>query len=102
MVTVVNEARPISVPEGVTDLESFRRWTESDDFPEDVRIWWLKGKVWIDMRARFEFCGRRVTPEVRRAGSVSDRRMKRRNHLRPPVADAPGSPLVPWIQMMPT
>jgi Uma2 family endonuclease len=31
------------------DIESFRRWTDTDDFPERGRIWWLRGKVWIDM-----------------------------------------------------
>jgi hypothetical protein len=42
----------------------------------------------------FESCGRRVTLPERRAGSVSDRRNMRRRGLRPPVADAPGSPFV--------
>jgi Uma2 family endonuclease len=31
------------------DLESFRRWADADDFPEDGRIWYLQGEVWIDM-----------------------------------------------------
>ena len=49
MFTVVNEGLQITVPGWVSDLEAFRRWTESEDFPDDVRVWWLKGKVWIDM-----------------------------------------------------
>lgn len=47
--TYIDEARRISIPGWVTDLESFRRWTEEDDFPEEGRIWWLRGEVWIDM-----------------------------------------------------
>src|SRR5690349_18066422 len=39
----------ITVPGWVVDLESFRRWTDDDNFPEGGRIWWLKGGVWIDM-----------------------------------------------------
>ncbi len=49
MVTVVHELGQISVPDWVNDLESFRRWTDTDDFPEKGNIWFLKGQVWVDM-----------------------------------------------------
>jgi Uma2 family endonuclease len=49
MVTFIEESRRISVPGWVTDLESFRRWVHSDDFPDEGRIWWLCGEVWVDM-----------------------------------------------------
>jgi Uma2 family endonuclease len=49
MVTIVNENEYVSVPEWVVDLDSFRRWADSDDFPETGRIWYIKGEVWIDM-----------------------------------------------------
>ncbi len=49
MVTFIADAAAISVPEGVVDIESFRRWTDTDDFPEQGRIWWLKGEVWVDL-----------------------------------------------------
>jgi Uma2 family endonuclease len=49
MVTFVNESDQLSIPEWVVDLESFRRWADADDFPEDGRIWYLKGEVWVDM-----------------------------------------------------
>jgi hypothetical protein len=39
----------VSVPAWVTDLASFRRWSDSDDFPESGRIWYLKGEVWVDL-----------------------------------------------------
>jgi Uma2 family endonuclease len=49
MITVINESKQVSVPTWVVDLESFRRWADDEDFPEDGRIWYLKGEVWIDM-----------------------------------------------------
>jgi Uma2 family endonuclease len=39
----------VRVPEWVVDLASFRRWTDSDEFPEEGRIDYIKGEVWIDM-----------------------------------------------------
>lgn len=50
MITVINESnRVVSIPTWVVDLESFRRWADADDFPEDGRAWYLQGEVWIDM-----------------------------------------------------
>lgn len=37
------------VPTRVVDLESFRRWSDDDDFPEKGRISFIKGEVWVDM-----------------------------------------------------
>ena len=48
-ITVVGETNQVSVPPWVVDLDSFCRWVESDDVPEKLRIWYLKGEVWIDM-----------------------------------------------------
>jgi Putative restriction endonuclease len=47
MVTVIDGK--ISVPFWVTDIDSFRRWVDCEDFPEAGRIWWLCGEVWADM-----------------------------------------------------
>ncbi len=49
MVTVLAEEGFVSVPTWVVDIDSFRRWSEQADFPEAVRLWWLRGEVWIDM-----------------------------------------------------
>jgi hypothetical protein len=49
MVTVVEESRCVSVPGWVTDIDAFRRWLDDESFPEEVRAWWLKGEVWVDM-----------------------------------------------------
>jgi Uma2 family endonuclease len=48
MVTVVGDSEPVNVPAWVIDLESFRRWTETDDCPEKAHVWWLRDRLWID------------------------------------------------------
>ena len=47
IVTVIDGK--ISVPFWVVDIESFRRWMDTDEFPKKGRIWWLCGEVWADM-----------------------------------------------------
>src|SRR5713101_2767091 len=49
MTTFVYESVEVSIPDWVVDLESFRRWADADDFPENGRIWYLPGGVWVDM-----------------------------------------------------
>ncbi len=46
---VIQQAENVRVPEWVTDLASFTRWTETDEFPEEGRIDYLAGEIWIDM-----------------------------------------------------
>jgi Uma2 family endonuclease len=49
MTTFVIESEQVSVPGWVRDLASFRRWADSDEFPETGRVCWLDGEVWVDM-----------------------------------------------------
>jgi len=51
MPTVVLQATPeeVRIPEWVVDLESFRRWYNSNDFPDRGRIDYIQGTVWVDM-----------------------------------------------------
>ncbi len=49
MVKILGECEVIEVPGWVTDIEAFRRWTDTDDCPHEYRLGWLKGEVWIDM-----------------------------------------------------
>jgi Uma2 family endonuclease len=49
MSAVVIEADNVCVPAWVGDLASFRRWSDSEEFPEFGRICYLAGEVWIDM-----------------------------------------------------
>ncbi len=39
----------VEIPLWVADLDSFRRWMDSDDFPDEGRIDYIKGEVWVDM-----------------------------------------------------
>ncbi len=50
MTTFIHESdEEVRIPAWVVDPESFRRWADTDDFPETGRIWFLKGEVWVDM-----------------------------------------------------
>jgi Uma2 family endonuclease len=49
MAVRIQYAEDVTVPSWVRDLESFTRWAESDEFPEEGRIDYLAGDVWIDM-----------------------------------------------------
>jgi Uma2 family endonuclease len=37
------------IPPDIVDLESFRRWARSDDFPEQGRFSYLRGEIWVDL-----------------------------------------------------
>lgn len=53
MSTVVIESEELLngliIPAWVIDLESYRRWAHSDEFPETGRICYLNGEVWVNM-----------------------------------------------------
>jgi Uma2 family endonuclease len=39
----------VRIPAGVDELEAFRRWAKSDEFPERGRYSFLNGEVWVDL-----------------------------------------------------
>jgi Uma2 family endonuclease len=47
--TFVLDSLSVSVPVWVQDLNSFRRWAHSDEFPETGQICYLNGEVLVDM-----------------------------------------------------
>lgn len=49
MNTVVVGADSVHIPAWVVDLETFRRWVHSDEVPEQLRVCYLNGEVWVDM-----------------------------------------------------
>src|SRR5713101_2740552 len=49
MNTFVADEAEIQVPEWIDDLKSFQRWLDSDEFPEQGRVCYMRGEVWIDM-----------------------------------------------------
>src|SRR5262245_66537730 len=49
MVTIFGQALRVSLPDQVRDINAFRRWAGTADLPDEARVWWLKGEVWVDM-----------------------------------------------------
>jgi Uma2 family endonuclease len=49
MNTIVLYDDSVVIPDGINDLDAFRQWAHSDDFPEAGRICFLDGQVWVDM-----------------------------------------------------
>jgi Uma2 family endonuclease len=55
----ISFAEHVTFPEYVHDLDTFRRWVTSDDFPEKARVAYLDGKFWVDLpmeRAEHNSC----------------------------------------------
>jgi Uma2 family endonuclease len=49
MIRVMVETGQVRLPSWVVDLESFRRWSDDEAFPETGQISFLKGDIWVDM-----------------------------------------------------
>src|SRR2546423_942107 len=64
----------LQIPNWVLDLESFRRWTDDDAFPETGQVSFLKGDVWIEMSKEQLFEHNQVKTEYTRglAGLVRE------------------------------
>jgi Uma2 family endonuclease len=53
----------VQIPAGINDLDAFRRWAKSDDFPRCGRFAFLRGKVWVDMTMEQAFSHNQVKLE---------------------------------------
>src|SRR5579871_3263266 len=42
-------ADQVRIPSWVNDLESFRRWSQSRDYPERGWVSFLNGEIWVDV-----------------------------------------------------
>src|SRR5262245_58758767 len=71
-----DESRALTIPAWVIDLPSFRRWYDSDDFPEEGRIWYLYGGVWADMSKEQVFSHNQVKGELTRVLGGLVKRLK--------------------------
>ena len=67
MVTVILDRERVTIPNGIVDLKSFRRWVETDDFPEIGHIYWLNGEVCVDLSREQVYTHSDVKSEI---GSV--------------------------------
>src|SRR5262249_48361577 len=66
-VTLINEEfGQVEVPTWVVDLKSFLRWADTVEFPEKGRLWYLKGKVWVDMSKEQVFAHVQIKGEFTR------------------------------------
>ncbi len=46
---LTTETLEFTIPDRIKDINAFRRWARSPDFPDFPRFAWIQGKVWIDM-----------------------------------------------------
>jgi Uma2 family endonuclease len=46
---IVAGSEQIEIPAWVVDFESFRRWLDSEKFPEHGKVCFINGKVWVDL-----------------------------------------------------
>ncbi|HEV3257236.1 MAG TPA: Uma2 family endonuclease [Gemmataceae bacterium] len=53
----------VRIPAWVVDLESFRRWARSDEFPDQGRFSYLRGEVWVDLSMEQLFSHNQVKTE---------------------------------------
>jgi Uma2 family endonuclease len=63
MSTIVLDCDRVHIPSWVINLESFRHWFHSDEFPETGRICYLNGEVWVDMSKEQFFSHNQVKSE---------------------------------------
>lgn len=71
----------VSIPDWVSDLDSFRRWADSEEFPEDGRISFLNGQVWVDMSKEQIFSHIGVKTEYGRVLATLAKEEKRGRYL---------------------
>jgi Uma2 family endonuclease len=62
MVTI-GLADDVRIPVNITDVEAFRRWARSDDFPEHGRFAFLRDEVWVDLSMEQAFSHNQVKAE---------------------------------------
>jgi len=56
-------ADKVRIPAWVVDLESFRRWARSEEFPDRGRFSYLRGEVWVDLSMEQLFSHNQVKTE---------------------------------------
>lgn len=54
----------VSIPAWIHDLESYRRWAKSDDYPSRGWFSYLNGVVWVDLSMEQLFAHNQVKGEV--------------------------------------
>src|SRR5437763_4671630 len=60
----VNIEDKVRIPSDLTDLEAFRRWARSDQFPQRGRFAFLRDDVWVDLSMGDAFTHNQVKAEI--------------------------------------
>ena len=71
MATSVIFEEQVEIPLTIRSLADFRRWVQSEDFPQTGRIDYLSGKIEVDMSPENLFCHGTLKTELIRA--IADR-----------------------------
>jgi Uma2 family endonuclease len=66
MSTVHFETDSVRIPLWVTDLRSFRRWAESEEFPGKAAVCYLAGELWVEMSKEQLYSHNQVKTEFAR------------------------------------
>lgn len=77
MSMVISEPETIHVPSWVVNVETFRRWSDLQEFPDTGRICYFQGGVWIDMSREQIFFHVDVKDEYTRVVKGLVRKFKR-------------------------
>src|SRR6266851_1013564 len=77
--TLFVDGNSVCIPAWVHDLDSFRHWARSDEFPQTGRICYLNGEVWVDMSKEQIFSHNQVKSEfnVTLGGLIRSNRLGR-------------------------
>ena len=73
VITLLGEFGEVRLRGDVADINEFRRWADSDEFPEKARAWWLCGELWLDVGREQIFSHALAAGEI---GSVLSRLVK--------------------------
>jgi Uma2 family endonuclease len=57
---IEGEQGEVRIPSWVVDLESFRRWVDSDEVDDKIRLGYLDGEIWVNMSKEQLFTHNRV------------------------------------------
>jgi Uma2 family endonuclease len=63
---IVDFGDQIDIPGWVSDLESFRRWFQSPEFPETGKICFINNDIWVDLSMEELFSHNQVWFEISR------------------------------------
>lgn len=63
---VVAGSDQIDIPAWVVDFDSFRLWMHSGDFPEQGKVCFINGRVWVDLSMEEFFSHNQVRTEINR------------------------------------